>query len=96
MEQQHVFACQGVLGLNLRTLELVARVASQTQVFPHRLPTGCFGDDVIYRQTRSRNGGKGVTIGTLVMEFGHHALAQRSGDARSGHPDFFNSSREGM
>jgi hypothetical protein len=41
----------------------------------YSLPTGSFRDDVIYYQTRSRNGGRGAAISTLVAEFGRHALA---------------------
>ena len=96
MEQQYAFACQGVLGLSLRTLELVAGMTRQTQVFPHRLAAGRFRYDMVNYQTCSRNGGEGVTIGALVTEFGHHALAKRARNVRSGHSGLCHSSREGM
>ena len=54
MEQRHTLTRQRVMGFNLGTLELVARMASQTQVFPGSLPTGCLRNDVVYHQTCSR------------------------------------------
>jgi hypothetical protein len=50
---------------------------------------------VVDYQTRSGNGGHGMAICTLIMGCGNDPLAQRPGDASSGHPGLCNSSGEG-
>ncbi len=80
MKQRFMLVCQWIKGLNLRPLELVARMASQTQVFPYSLPTSSFGNDVVYHQARSCDGRQGMAISAPIAEFGQHTLAQRPGN----------------
>ena len=95
MEQMHAPSCQRVLGLYLCALEFVTGMAGHAQVFLHRLTAGCLREDMVYDETRSCDGGQGVTIRALVPRLGDHAPAQRPGDASSRHPGLCNSSGEG-
>ena len=80
MEQWLMLVRQWIKGFDLCPLELVARMASQTQVFPYSLPTSSFGNDVVYHQARSCDGCQGMAISTPIAEFGQHTLAQRPGN----------------
>ncbi len=80
MKQRNLFARSRIFGFALRAFELVAGVAGHAQIFPDRLTTSGFGDNMVYYQSSTTDGGGCVTISATVLEFSHQALPPGSRD----------------
>jgi hypothetical protein len=75
MEQWNNSPRSWISGSAACTFEFIARVASNTQVLPYRLPSRCFWDNVINHVPGTCDSSKAMTIRAPAAAFSENAPA---------------------